>query len=378
MQDILLKRFRDWSGKHPIMMYRAPGRLNIIGEHTDYNQGKCLPAAIAQSVYLALAPAYETQVFSLNQENTWYPGQFNKQPDWAIYFQGVMDYMKSKGYSWPAFKLMFGGDLAPGSGLSSSSAITCGFISILDEFSSWNISSHDLTKFAVQSEKASGLDGGMMDQISILHGKKNHALFIDCQLWTFQYIPTLIPGYQWLIADTGVRHRLVDSEYNSRSGACKQILKKLKLTFPLLPSLSALTVTEQDQALRHLSPEERNLASYVWDENRRVGEMVDALSNGNVKRVGDLLFEGHNGLQLKYRVSCQELDFLVGYAKQSDIAVGARMMGGGFGGCTLHLIPESETVPYQIGMSNAFKNRFGYNIHSFPAFVEDGVHRIDG
>jgi len=377
MVQQILQHFKVWAGCAPIMIYRAPGRLNLIGEHTDYNQGYCLPAAIQQSVYFALAPAHETVVRSMDHGDQWYPGQSIGVPDWAIYFKGVMEWMKDKGYSWPYFKLMFGGDLPVGAGLSSSSAIVCGFIALLDEFSSWNVPTDQLTRFAVKAEQASGVDGGMMDQICIMNGKKDHALFIQCSDWTHRFVPIHLEGFRWLIADTGVRHRLIDSDYNKRSFACKSILRKLKTVFPELQSLSDCKGIAAETIRSLTDATEYAYLSYVLEENQRVLEMVNALHEHQVERVGNLLLEGHQGLKNKYQVSCDELDFLVAFSRQSGVARGARMMGGGFGGSTVHLVPVDQLETYKCGMANAYQNKFGRSPLIFPADIVDGVARID-
>lgn len=370
-------QFKHHFDQDPLMVYRAPGRINIIGEHTDYNEGLCLPAAIDKSIYLGLIPSNETWIYSFDQQNSWYPGQTSKLPNWAIYFQGILDLLKQKGFNWPYFKLGFGGDLPSGAGLSSSSAITCGFIAMLDEFASWNLNVQELTKFAVVGEKASGLDGGMMDQICIFNAKKDHALLVDCSNWNYTCIPALFNGYTWLIVDTRVKHRLVDTEYNNRSFSCKQINQIIQSLFKDKKSISQLDDEQFTFLKTKLQSNARALAEYVVDENARVLKMVKAIEAQNILQAGMLLFEGHEGLQKKYKVSCIELDFLISYAKHSGIAVGARMMGGGFGGSTLHLLPASSVADYIKSIQNAYKNRFGFHPHCFEANISNGLCRID-
>ncbi len=360
------------------LIFQAPGRINIIGEHTDYNQGLCIPAAIDKSIYFGITPSHETEIISLDQNNNWFPKQDKRMPDWAIYFKGVMDLLKQKGYSWPYFKLVFGGDLPIGAGLSSSSAITCGFISILNEFAELNISKEKLTSLAVQAEKASGLDGGMMDQICIMNGKKDHALMIDCSNWKYIYLPISFPDVSWLVVDTKVKHKLVDTEYNSRSTSCREILQTAKQMFHEMNSLSQLDENMISKIKSQLSKGKSEMLQYIFDENMRVIRMEDAINHSDFNSMGNLLFEGHDGLRKQYQVSCEELDFLVDYAKHNGSAYGARMMGGGFGGSTLHLIPQSTKQNYQIGIANAYKNRFGFYPEVFEAVTCDGVHEERG
>ncbi|MBK8956523.1 MAG: hypothetical protein IPM34_13350 [Saprospiraceae bacterium] len=369
--------FKNQFKQEPLMTYKAPGRVNIIGEHTDYNAGFCLPAAIDQSVFFALSASNETRIHSFNQNDSWYPGQTKNQPDWAVYFNGVLQLLKEKGYSWPYFNLGFGGDLVIGAGLSSSSALTCGFISILDEFSSWNLSIEQLTKFAVQAEKASGVDGGMMDHISIMHGKKDHALCIDCMDWSFQYIPVVMDHYKWLVADTKVKHHLIHTDYNSRSAACKKLNEIIHSIYPDKYFISQLSFSELQQLKSQISPRQFEMAFFILEENIRVQNMAIALQEHNTNLACSILFDGHEGLRSLYKVSCQELDFMVNFSKYSGLQTGARMVGGGFGGCTLHLVPSPMINSYSSGLSNAFKNKFGYEPHCFEAQFGDGVKRLE-
>jgi galactokinase len=358
------------------LMFKAPGRINIIGEHTDYNQGLCMPAAIDKSIYFGIIPSHETEIISVNQGNNWFPVQENKMPDWAIYFKGVFDLLKQQGYSWPYFKLAFGGDLPSGAGLSSSSAITCGFISILNEYANLSIAKEKLTQFAVQAEKASGLEGGMMDQISIMNGKKDHALMIDCSNWKYIYIPVSFTDVCCIIIDTKVKHRLVDTEYNSRSKSCGEILQTAKQIFSEINSLSQLNEEQIHKLSTHLTKSKHEMLKYIFEENMRVIGMEDAIKRSNYIAMGNLLFEGHEGLRKQYKVSCEELNFLVDYARNNCYPFGARLMGGGFGGCTLHLVPMNEKVNYETGIANAFKNRFGYLPGIIEVNIEEGVRKV--
>ncbi len=355
------------------LIYQSPGRINIIGEHTDYNQGLCMPAAINKYIYHGITASSQILIRSINQNNAWSPSQSTQIPDWAIYFKGVMDLLKSKGYSWPAFTLCFGGDLPMGAGLSSSSAITCGFIAILNEFAELQLSTKQLTQFAVQAEKASGLDGGMMDQICLFHSKKDHALLIDCAHWKFNYLPATFNDVSWLVINTNIKHKLIDTEYNQRSATCKNLLKIAREKISGIDSLSQLEDFQIAELSSSLTPTMRIYLNYISEENMRVMAMEDAIKQGDFQTMGAILFSGHDGLRKQYKVSCDQLDFLVQYAKQSSIAFGSRMMGGGFGGCTLHLLPATQLEYYKKGIFNAYKNRFGIDTEMFEANFSDGL-----
>jgi galactokinase len=357
-------------------MYKAPGRINIIGEHTDYNLGLCMPAAIEKYIYLGITASHETHCISLNQDNTWSLHQTKNIPDWAVYFKGVMDLLKLKGYSWPAFTLCFGGNLPIGAGLSSSSAITCGFISLLNEFAELNISKQQLTQWAVQAEKASGLDGGMMDQICIFHAKQHHTMLIDCASWKYNYIPGTFDEVSWLIVNTRIKHKLVDTDYNQRSHTCMLILKIAQDKFTEIKNLSELDDPQIAELSSYLTPTMQNYLHYISEENMRVMAMEDAMNRKDFNTMGKVLCSGHEGLRKLYKVSCDELDFLVNYAQQSGIAFGSRMMGGGFGGSTLHLLPKSKLQEYKSGIFNAYKNRYGLEAELIEGNLGNGLEKI--
>ncbi|MBK6825075.1 MAG: hypothetical protein IPG87_19645 [Saprospiraceae bacterium] len=227
-------------------MIQSPGRINLIGEHTDYNKGYCLPAAIRQSLFLGISEAPAMKFRALDTGDGWGYGNQQK-PHWMVYLQGVIDFLAAQGIDVPTLEMEFGGTLPMGAGLSSSSSLTCGFIFGINQFMGLNLPTETLTAWAVQAERASGLMGGMMDQISIFNGRKKQALLIDCSDWTFKYYPVDIPDFSWLIADTGVKHKLVDSDYNNRSLACARIFKTLQQNGFAGASISELPIHELSQ-----------------------------------------------------------------------------------------------------------------------------------
>lgn len=359
--------------KKDFLTAKSPGRINIIGEHTDYNDGLCMPAAIDKHIYFGIVPAHETEIISLDQHNSWSPSQNTILPDWHVYFKGVMQLLKEQGYSWPYFKLAFGGDLPVGAGLSSSSAITCGFISLLNQFAGCNMELKKLTQYAVQAEKTSGLDGGMMDQICILNAKKDHALYLNCENWKYEYLGVLLPHTCWLVVDTKVKHRLTETDYNARSQRCKEINTILTKNFPGIKSISRLDAMQREIIRNKFNSDDNEMIDYILAENHRVYQMKAAIGYFDSHQMGRILYAGHEGLRKLYKVSCIELDFLVNYAQISGIAYGARMMGGGFGGATIHLVPQEEKENYATGIANAYSNRFGFSPGVFEAVFSEGV-----
>lgn len=353
-------------------MVRSPGRINLIGEHTDYNSGLCLPAAISQSIYFGIQSSDKRSIKSLdrNEECT----EFTNRFDWEVYFKSVLDLLQKEGFSISGFKIIFGGDLPSGAGLSSSSSITCGFAFILNEFFSLGISKPKLTEFAVKAEKANGLMGGMMDQISIINGLKNHALLINCANWSFESIPINLENNTWLIVDTKVKHKLVNSDYNNRSQSCQNIQKKLVMNDIINSHISEIKESQLNEIKKFINAEELTLLEYVVEENQRVEDFVAQLKNNKPEAIGHILLKGHEGLKNKYKVTCEELDFLIDLATQDSHCLGARMMGGGFGGSTIHLIPSECIEEYSNRISNQYNSKFGFKPDIFKACIENGVN----
>jgi len=361
-------------GHHEIVV-KSPGRINLIGEHTDYNQGLCLPAAIDRAVFIGLSKSETTQINALDVHNSWDASSLVK-PDWLVYFKGVLDLLKQRGIHIPPFTLDFTSTLPSGAGLSSSSAICCGFLYGLNELFNWNFSTTEMTQMSVRAEQASGLMGGMMDQISIFNGKKDHALLIHCDTWEFEYINAQLNDMVWLIVDTKVKHKLVDTDYNSRSSACAAITSKLQKLIPNLKAISGLNVDQISNYLPQLTPTEQEYLSYVLEENERVKSFALGLKDHNIHDLSSLLFSGHEGLRYKYSVSCPELDFLIDFAKSNPINHGARMMGGGFGGSTLHLLQSSDVQKYSNEIGKAYYDQFGFLPDIFEAVIDDGIHLV--
>jgi galactokinase len=356
---------------HEIVV-RAPGRINLIGEHTDYNQGLCMPAAIDRCLWLGASPAPGWSFRSLDQGNSW-DAQDSEAPDWAPYFAGVIRLAREMQLPLEPLSLDFGGDLPSGAGLSSSSAICCGLSYLLNRMFGWQLDTLALTRFAVRAESHNGLLGGMMDQISILSGKESKALLIDCHDWSFRYLDTGLPDHRWLIADTRVKHRLVDSDYNARSLACRAILTRLQDRGSEVRYLGQVGIQDARSLAEKLPEEWKPLLLYQAEENERVRDFATALEAKDVEKLGLLLLRGHAGLRDQYRVSCPELDLMVEFAANHPNAAGARMMGGGFGGSTLHLVQRDALDSYGRELAKAYRAHFGRDPEVFEAQVSDGV-----
>ncbi|MBK9630741.1 MAG: hypothetical protein IPO62_06700 [Saprospiraceae bacterium] len=357
------------------LLVRAPGRINLIGEHTDYNQGLCMPATIDRSIYLGLNNSEKWSIEAIDTHETWEQGQ-SWEPDWLVYFKGAIQLAKEKNLPIMPLKLAFGGSLPAGAGLSSSSSICCGFCFALNGHFNWQMDLGALTKFAVKAERQSGLEGGMMDQISILNGKEGNALLIDCKDWTFTSYPMALPDHRWLIVDTKIKHKLVDTDYNARSQTCQQILLKLQKEGQSIKALGEVDGHKLDMAKNLLNEEQFPLLKYQVEENERVRKFALALVKKDSTQLGNILLEGHRGLKDMYKVSCDELDFLVDFASKDPRAAGARMMGGGFGGSSIHLVEKNTITSYQSDIAAAYHQQFGIHADFFEAEVSDGLKRL--
>ncbi|MEP7195492.1 MAG: galactokinase family protein [Saprospiraceae bacterium] len=364
-----VKRLRE----HELII-QAPGRINLIGEHTDYNGGLALPAAISQSIFLGISRSEEFLVTALDRQET--SNLSSMEHNWVVYIKGVLDLIAVEVAVLPPFRMEFGGDLPSGAGLSSSSALTCGLVRALNELFSLGLSIEEETKLSVIAEKSSGLLGGMMDQITILNGKADYALLINCSNWSFEYVAAELEGFTWLIVDTKVKHNLVDSDYNNRSSSCNNIKKILSANSFIVDYISELRFEHIDKVKSLLSELEFTYLKYVLEENDRVRHFVKSLRNQDPVQLGKILFEGHKGLKEYYKVSCEELDFLVDFAEENKLCLGARMMGGGFGGCTIHLLPSQFQEEYSLEISASYKRKFGFSPFIFAAKITDGVRRI--
>ncbi len=374
--------FTSTFGHQPEIIVRAPGRINLLGEHTDYNDGFVLPAAIDKSMLLAVsannnkrlrvfaADVDETIEVSINE-----PDHQNK--GWAKYLVGVCNLLSNKGYDVKGIDCVFNSNIPIGAGLSSSAALTTGFVTAIDKLFNFNIDKTDIIKLAQQAEhEYAGVKCGIMDQFACVFGKKDKAIRLDCRTLDHQYIPAHIPDYQLILCDTQVKHSLASSEYNTRRQECEKIVELLKEPEPGITNLRDVT-PETIYKYQHLFTEKLfHRGKYVTEENFRVLQACKHLEQGKTEAFGQLMFETHAGLSNEYEVSCKELDVLVDYAKHSGYAAGARMMGGGFGGCTLNLVQEEFLDKFIDGIDFNFQNEFGSKPGIYKVDILDGVSII--
>jgi len=372
--------FEDNYLKNPILI-KAPGRINLIGEHTDYNQGLVLPASNEKGIYFAVSgneenniqiESFLTQpekiVFQLNGEHKVF------ESFWGNYFKAIIEILIAKNYPLKGMNCVFGGDIPIGSGLSSSAALCCGFIYAITQVSDKEISREDIALIAQEAEHKIGLNCGLMDQYAVLFGKKGNAFFLDCNDLSHKYIPINLDGYSWVLINSNIKHNLaVDSEYNKRRVSCENIVKQVQAYRPQVKSLRDISKDDLVKVKNKVNEIDIQRAKYIIEENDRVLQMMQELTAGDAIAVGNVLKDGHWAMSTEYEITTSELDHLVKIGEELDGVLGSRMMGGGFGGCTINLI-ETKSLNESIkALLRSYKNKTGIDAEYYHLAIDDGV-----
>lgn len=338
----LSRRFEATFGSKP-MVVRSPGRINLLGEHTDYNQGFVLPAAIDKYAYVAIGPRTDNRIsllaVDLNENfETSISDIAPVSQTWCNYILGVASQFARCGLLDKGFNLAVSSEIPAGAGLSSSAAISCATAFALNELLHGGIDRLELAKFAQAAEHSfAGVQCGIMDQFASLFGKKDAVIHLDCRSMDYRYIPLKLNGYELLLFNSGVKHSLASTAYNDRRRECEEGVRLIARCYPEVKSLRDATPAQVDECVSGYEIVHRR-CRYVVEENIRVLLACDDLQTGNLRAFGQRMTQTHIGLQHQYEVSCRETDFLVAKAISTEGVAGARMMGGGFGGCTLNLV----------------------------------------
>ncbi|MDP2069009.1 MAG: galactokinase [Lutibacter sp.] len=373
ISNIKTQFIAKFQGK-PLMIF-SPGRINIIGEHTDYNDGFVFPAAVDKGIVaaigksdLGISTAYavdkqETIAFSINNLKP-YP-----QGSWQNYILGVVGEIQNSNKTIGNFNIAFGGDIPSGAGMSSSAALENSVVFGLNEIFNLGLSKEEMILISQKAEhNYVGVKCGIMDQYASMFGIKNNALLLDCRTIKSKPFEINFKGYELILINTNVKHSLSDSAYNYRRSVCESIAEMLQVK-----ALRDATEFDLETIKESISPENYQKALYVIQENDRVIKASEAIEAGNLKTLGNLIYASHAGLQHQYKVSCEELDFLVEQAKLNGQILGARMMGGGFGGCTINLIAKSATKSFKTIVSEAYKNKFDKECTIYFVELSDGT-----
>ncbi len=368
----------------PDLIINSPGRINLIGEHTDYNMGFVFPAAIDRSIEFKIRRNDEKHicnVYSVDYEKLLSFRLDQVQPseeEWENYILGVIHEIQKLGHQFPGFDCQLRSDLPIGAGISSSAAMECGIAYAINELFSLGMSKMEIILASQRAEhNFVGTQCGIMDQYASVMGQENQALLLDCREISHELIPLKTDPYSLILLNTNVSHNLADSGYNSRKADCESGVEMLQKAGMNIASLRDVS-TEQLERHKDMLPEvifRRCL--YVVQENERVLQAAAALKRNDLSRFGALLYQSHEGLRSQYEVSCPELDFLVDFSKSNSSVLGSRMMGGGFGGCTINLIRSEELENYTEEVSDAYKKTFGIALDPIRIRPSKGTSRVD-
>jgi galactokinase len=358
------------------LVYASPGRINLIGEHTDYNGGFVFPGAIDKGMIAELKTngtnkvrAYSIDMkdyveFGLNEEDA-------PRTSWARYIFGVCREIIKRGGKIAGFNTAFAGDVPLGAGMSSSAALESTYAFALNDMFNLGIDKFELAKIGQATEhNYCGVMCGIMDQFASIFGKKGSLLRLDCRSLEYEYFPFDPDGYKLVLLDTLVKHELASSEYNTRRQSCEKIAKELGVEF-----LRDATI-EQLQAIKgKVNDKDYIRAEYVIEEIQRVLDVCEALKAGDYETVGRKMYETHYGMSKLYEVSCVELDYLNDLAKEHGVT-GSRVMGGGFGGCTINLVKDELYAPFIENAKAGYKDKFGRYPKVYDVVISDGARRL--
>lgn len=387
----LTERFESVYGIAAQDVYFAPGRVNLIGEHTDYNGGHVFPCALSVGTYGIIAPRQDSmlRLYSLNlpeggvHEVNLAELKPGRTAEWTQYPEGVFWVLKEKGYDISrGADIMFAGDVPAGSGLSSSASIeVLTAMMIKDAMGIEALTQVDLALIGQEAEnRYNGMQCGIMDQFSSAMGKRSHAIFLDTNTLEYQLVPLVLGDCELVIANTNVKHSLVGSAYNDRRRECEEALVALKTVDEIshIGNLCDLNFAEFEKHQDAITDSVcRRRAKHAVSENERSVVAVEALMSNDLEAFGKLMNASHVSLRDDYEVSCPELDFLAEEAWRTEGVIGGRMTGGGFGGCTVNLVRKDAVEEFIAKAGTAYREKFGIEASFYQASPEEGAHRLD-
>jgi len=369
--------FTKYFATDPLMVF-SPGRINLIGEHTDYNEGFVFPAAINMGIALAIqkSDTESSKVHALDKKEIYEFSLNNIQPvkdgSWRNYVLGVISEIQKLGIVLENFNISFAGDIPGGAGMSSSAALENSVVFGLNELFNLKISKEQMILISQKAEhNYAGVKCGIMDQYASMFGENKSALLLDCRTIKSKSFKIDFKNYRLLLINTNVKHDLSESAYNDRREACERVSKLLKIK-----ALRDACKQDLETIKEQISKEDYSKAMYVIEENKRVEEFTKAINIDSLKTLGALLYQSHEGLSTKFKVSCKELDFLVEQTKSNKNILGARMMGGGFGGCTINLIKKTEVANFKKEIGTNFKNEFNRDCSIYQVKLSKGTRVV--
>jgi galactokinase len=381
MENIKIVReaFQQRFGKEPVIVI-APGRINLIGEHTDYNEGFVMPSAINTYFVFALA-SNNTKTYcgystDLNEAATFSAGDFKPGHHWINYFMGVIQGIAQHGHEVPGFDCVFGGNIPVGAGLSSSAALCSGLGFALNEAFQFSLSRLDLAKIAQYAEhNFAGVKCGIMDMYASLFSEQGKVILLDCRSLTHELLPFQYDDVEVLLMDTKVKHTLASSAYNRRREACEEGVFIIQKDFPNVVSLRDVSVALLKSYEDRMTKEVFEKSLFVTEEIQRTEDAANLLQNKDLSGFGKLMNLTHWGLSELYEVSCEESDFLVNCAEEEkNLILGSRMMGGGFGGCTINLVKKGSAPQLSERVAEKYFATFKKEPDFYLVNLSQGVH----
>ena len=375
-----IKHFDGQTGN----IYFSPGRINLIGEHTDYNGGFVFPGAVDKGIMAEVRPNGTNTVmcYSIDlKDRVEFKVDDPEGPraTWARFIYGMVQEFKALGVDVKGFNIAFAGDVPLGAGMSSSAAMeSCFGCALNDLFADNKIAKWDIALAGQATEhKYIGVNCGIMDQFASVFGQKGKLMRLDCRSREFEYFPFNPQGYKLVLVNSKVKHELVSSPYNDRRRSCENVVAAVAKQFPdkKFETLRDVNEEELEAVKDKVSAEDYQRAHFVLGEKERVLAVCDALNAGDYETVGKMMYETHHGLSKEYEVSCEELDFLNDVAKENGVT-GSRIMGGGFGGCTINLVKDELYDKFIADVTEKFTAKYGHAPEVYPVVISEGSHKV--
>ncbi|MGN5955345.1 galactokinase [Sphingobacterium lactis] len=370
----LSDQFRAIYHQEPDLVVKSPGRINIIGEHTDYNEGFVLPTAIDKAIYVALGKRddQEIHLYAADFKESFRTDLQSLAPTdkgWPNYILGVVNQLVERGLPLTGFNLFIDGDVPLGAGLSSSAAVECAVGYGLNNLYDLGLDRVEIAKIGQLAEHTyAGVKCGIMDQFASILSKAGNVVKLDCRDLSYSYVPLELGDYEVVLLNTNVKHSLASSAYNDRRQSCETAVALIQEKYPEVNSLRDVTMDMLLELVKPVNEDSFIKGKFVIEENERLNKACDALIAGDIPALGEQLFLAHDALSSEYEVSCKELDFLVDQAKKKAEVVGARMMGGGFGGCTINIVKKGYGKQWAEELAPLYQEAF--DLELTPIFVK--------
>lgn len=362
-------------------LFASPGRINLIGEHTDYNGGFVFPGAVDKGMVAEIRPngtdrvrafaldLNESSEFGLKEEDL-------PKEQWARYIFGVCREIEKRGYKVSGFDCVFSGDVPLGAGMSSSAALESTFAFALDHLFNLGIDKFELARIGQATEhNYVGVNCGIMDQFASVFGKAGHLMRLDCKTMEYEYHPFHPVGYKLVLVDSGVKHELASSAYNKRRESCERVAAAIAKRHPEVTFLRDAKKEWLEEVKEEVTAEDYMRAEYVIEEVQRVLDVCKALDKDDYETVGEKMYQTHHGMSKLYEVSCEELDFLNDLARELGVT-GSRVMGGGFGGCTINLVKDELYAPFLEAVKREYPKRYGIEPKFYDVVISDGARKL--